>query len=108
MHDRIEAISHRPKTNSAYSECRTSAGHIKHRIVSELKISWEDFNMKFGRNLRQSEDILELYGPNDSDKNKTSRINEFVDNYSYDLSSFLRAAKRRKESPNKPIDDNDL
>jgi len=108
MYDRLENISHRPKSNSAYSECRELALHIKHRIVAEFKLSWEDFNMKIGRNLRQSEGILDLYGHSESDKRKDARIKEFIDNYTYDLSSLLMAAKRKKENPNTTIEDEEI
>lgn len=108
MHDRLEGISHRPKSNAAYSECRTLTLHIKHRIVTEFKLTWEDFDMKIGKNLRQSEEILDLYGFSDSDKRKASRIKEFVDEYTYDLSSFIRAAKRRKENPNTTINEEEV
>jgi hypothetical protein len=108
MHDRLENISHRPKTNTAYSECRTLTLHIKHRIVTEFKLSWEDFDIKIGKNLRQSEEILDLYGHSESDKRKSARIKEFVDEYTYDLSSFIKAAKRRKENPNTTIGEEEI
>jgi len=103
MHDRLESISHHPKTNTAYSECQTLTLHIKHRIVTEFKLTWEEFDLKIGKNLRKSEDILDLYRHSESDKRKSERIKEFVDEYTYDLSSFIRAAKRRKENPNTTI-----
>lgn len=108
MHDRIENISHRPKTNTAYSECRTLTMHIKHRIVTELKLTWEDFDMKIGKNLHKSEEILDLYSFSESDKRKTDRIKEFVDDYTYDLFNFIRFAKRRKENPGTTIEDEEV
>lgn len=108
MHDWLERIVHRSKSNSAYDECRTLTRHIKSRIVRELKLTWEDFDMKVGKNLRQSEEILDLYSLKESDKRKAARIKEFVDEYTYDLSGFLRAAKRRKENPGTTIDEEEV
>ena len=65
MHTRIEGIRHTPKSNSAYSESRDLCNDIKHRVVKELHLTWEDWNK---RNLRRSEDILDLYSHSDSDK----------------------------------------
>ncbi len=108
LHDRLERITHRPKSNSAYSECRTLTLHIKHRMVTEFKLSWEDLDMKIGKNLRQSEEILDLYGQSESDQRKAVRIKEFIDEYTYDLSSLIRAAKRRKENPDTTINEDEI
>lgn len=108
MHGRLERISHRSKSNSAYSECYTLANHIKYRIVKEYKLTWEDFDNKIGKNLRASADILNLYSTGESDKRKSARIKEFVDEYTYDLSNFIRARERRKENPSSPIDENEV
>jgi len=93
MHERIEEISHQSKTNTAYEQCQSFARHIKHRIVTEFKISWEDFDMNIGKNLRQSEEILDLYKYSDSDKKKSARIKEFVSEYTYDLSKLITKQK---------------
>lgn len=108
MHDRIETIQHRSKSNSAYEECTVFAHHIRSRIVKELKLTWQEFDMGIGRNLRQSEDILDLYSTRDSDKRKADRIKEFVSEYTYDLSSIIRAFERRKENPNTPIENDEV
>lgn len=108
MHDWIEGISHRNKSNSAHAECRDLVHNIKVRIVQELNLTWEDYDMKIGKNLRQSAEILDLYDSRESDKKKSARIKEFVDEYTYDLSNFIRAAKRRKENPSTPIEDEEI
>ena len=109
MHDRIERISHRPKSNSAYNECNALTRHIKQRVVTELNLTWEEFDMKIGRNLRLSEKILDSYNHVQSDKRKSELIKEFVDNYAYDLASFTRTAQRKKnENPNTSFDADEI
>ena len=105
MHSRIEGIRHSPKSNSAYTEARDLCNDIKYRIVKELHLTWEDWNK---RNLRQSEDILDLYSHSESDKRKAARIAEFVDEYSYDLHSMIMARERHKENPDTPIEDEEV
>lgn len=108
MHERIESIQHHSKSNSAYEECRALALHIRSRIVKELRLSWEDFDMKIGRNLRLSEEKLDMYNFRDSDSKKAYRIKEFVDEYTYDLSNLIRAFERRKENPETSIEEDEI
>lgn len=108
MYDWLEGIQHRPKSNSAYDECRAIARHIKYRIVKEYKLSWEDFDMKIGKNLRQSEEVLDLYGHGESDKRKGARIKEFIDDYTYDLHSFIRARDRQEQNPGTTIHEDEI
>ena len=74
MQEQIKGISHRNKTNSAYSEAMEYVRHIKYRFVSEYKLTWEEFDLKFGHNLKLSADILDLYSNGESDKRKAARI----------------------------------
>lgn len=108
MNDRLKNISHRPKTDSAYYHCMELTTHIKQRIVKELRLNWDDFNFKIGRNLKQSADILDLYKFSNSDKQKAERIREFISEYKYDLSNFIRAAERRKDNPSSPIKEDEV
>lgn len=108
MHDKIENVRHYPKSNSAYDECREFSRHVKYRIVSEYKISWEDFNSKYGKNLKISEDILDLYSFSESDKRKEARIKEFIGEYTYDLKNKINAILRHKQDANTPIEDDEI
>lgn len=107
MCERVRRISHRAKSNSAYEDCRTLTRHIKYRIVREFKLSWEDFDKKACKNLARSESILDLYGFTESDRRKRERIMEFVKEYTYDLSSFIRTIERRNENPDMQVSDDD-
>jgi len=108
MLSKIKSISHRPKTSYAYSEARELCRHIKHRFVQEYHLTWEDFDLKTGRHLRLSEDVLDKYRYCKSDKAKTEVIREFVKEYSYDLNNMILARERHKENPGTPIQDDEV
>ena len=105
MHSKIEGVRHTPKSNSGYDDARTLCLDIKYRFVKELKITWEEFKIKQGRNLRQSEEVLDKYRYAKSDKAKSEVIKEFVSDYGYDLQSIIFAMDRHKQDPNSAIED---
>lgn len=103
MYERIKGISHRNKSNSAYSEAMEYVRHIKYRFVMEYKWTWEEFDLKFGHHLKLSADILDLYSHSESDKRKSARIEEFKGQYLYDLRNKISALERNKKNPDTPI-----
>lgn len=74
--------------------------------MNEFKVSTENIRSNSTlNNLRQSEEILDLYNSRESDKRKSARIKEFVDEFTFDLHSYIMALERRKENPGSPIED---
>lgn len=104
MLSKVKGIRHVNKSNVAYSDSRDLCRHIKSRFVKELKLTWEEFDTKIGHSLKLSEDELDKYRYAKSDKAKAAVIKDFVDNYSYDLQSYILARERNKQSPDTPVE----
>ena len=106
MHSRIEGLRHTPKSDRAYTEAKELSRHVITRYVQEYGLTWDDYDKKSpGRNLRLSESILDKYNTRASDSAKSDVIRDFVNDFSYDLSSMIRARERHKENPDTPIED---
>lgn len=105
IHYEIERINHLSKSDSAYSKLTDLVRGVKARMVHDLRITWEDFDLKFGRHLKLSEDILHSYRLKGSDKSKNQVIEEFKKEYLYDLENKIRALELREQDPGSPIHD---
>ena len=108
MYDRIKGITHRKKSNEAYSQAKEYTQHIRARFVKEYNLTWEEFDLKIGHHLKLSADILDMYSFKESEKRKEARIEEFKSDYLYDLGNMIRARERHKENPDTPIIDEEI
>jgi hypothetical protein len=102
MHDAIERISHRKKSDNAYYEAREAARIVIARFMKEHKVSWDSLHEHFeGNDLRLSQNKLDRYEFRDSDKRKEDVINEFVKEFTYDVNRMIASRRRGEESSEK-------
>lgn len=70
---------------------REGARYIRTKVVLDLKIDWDDFDLKIGHDLYLSEQTsLEYHRKSMSSKRKREIIRDFRNNYLYDMKHLIR------------------
>jgi len=109
MHDAIECIRHEKKSNRAYTTATEYAHHVIARYIKEYHLSWDNYHKEHaGQYLRLSKKVLDKYETKGSNKSKEYVINDFVQEFTYDMSNMIRARQRHAEDPSWPIMDDPI